>query len=65
MSYIDTLEKNHILYNVFRMKTVTINLPKELEEKIEVLVEKEFFPNKSELIRAAIRELLLKYETFE
>ncbi len=47
------------------MKTVTINLPKELEEKIELLVEKEFFPNKSELIRAAIRELLLKYETFE
>ena len=47
------------------MKTVTINLPKELEEKIELLIDKEFFPNKSELIRTAIRELLLKYNTFE
>ena len=37
------------------MKTVTINLPKELEEKIELLLEKEFFPNKSELIRTAIK----------
>lgn len=47
------------------MKTVTINLPKELEEKIEILVEKEFFPNKSEFIRTAIRDLLLKYEAFK
>lgn len=47
------------------MKTVTINLPKELEEKIGMLVEKEFFPNKSELIRTAIRDLLLKYEVFK
>ena len=47
------------------MKTVNINLRKELEEKIELLIDKEFFPNKSELIRTAIRELLLKYNTFE
>ena len=47
------------------MKTVTINLSKELEERIDVLIEKEFFPNKSELIRTAIRDLLLKYDTFE
>ena len=47
------------------MKTVTINLPKDLEEKIETLISKELFPNKSELIRTAIRDLLLKYETFE
>ena len=47
------------------MKTVTINLSKELEEKMEVLLEKEFFPNKSELIRTAIRDLLLKYDAFD
>ena len=47
------------------MRTVTINLTKELEEKIDVLLEKEIFSNKSELIRSAIRELLVKYECFD
>ena len=47
------------------MKTITINLPKELEEKIELLIEKELFPTKSELIRTAIRDLLLRYDSFK
>lgn len=47
------------------MKTVTINLTKELEEKIDLLIDKEIYPNKSELIRSAIRDLLVKYDCFE
>ena len=47
------------------MRTVTANLNYELEEVIEKLVQDQVFPNKSELIRAAIRDLLLKYGCFE
>ena len=47
------------------MRTVTINHPKDLEEKMEELIEKELFTSKSELIRAAIRDLLVKYDTFK
>ena len=47
------------------MKTVTINLPADLEEKISFLIEKQIFPTKSELIRAAIRDLLVKYESLD
>jgi Arc/MetJ-type ribon-helix-helix transcriptional regulator len=47
------------------MRTVTINLSKDLEKKISYLIEKELFVNKSELIRAAIRDLLLKYDSIE
>ena len=47
------------------MKTVTINLSNELEDKISILIDKQIFPTKSELIRAAIRDLLAKYESLE
>jgi len=46
------------------MRTVTVSLTKELDEFIENLILKEVFPNKSEFIRTAVRELLLKHESF-
>lgn len=47
------------------MQTVTINLPNDLDEKMTLLVKNELFPNKSELIRTAIRDFLLKYDAFK
>lgn len=46
------------------MRTVTVNLPEELDDFISSLIEKKVFPNKSEFIRAAIRELLIRHESF-
>ena len=46
------------------MRTVTVSLPEELDEFIETLILKEVFPNKSEFIRTAVRELLIKHQCF-
>ena len=46
------------------MRTVTVSLPPELDEFIEKLIKNEVFPNKSEFIRAAIRDLLVRHECF-
>ncbi|MFW9928081.1 MAG: ribbon-helix-helix domain-containing protein [Candidatus Thorarchaeota archaeon] len=43
------------------MKTITVNLDTELLVKLNNLVSQEIFPNRSECIRAAIRNLLLYY----
>lgn len=41
--------------------TVTVQLTPLLEEAIQDLVRREDFPNRSELIRCAVRDLLLRY----
>jgi len=41
------------------MKTVTVNLDKNMIEILDRIVQHEIFPNRSECIRAAIRNLLL------
>ena len=46
------------------MRTVTVSLPEDVDEFIEKLVLNEVFPNKSEFIRTAVRDLLLKHECF-
>lgn len=43
------------------MKTVTVNLNKELEDMIQELIDLQIYPNRSECIRSAIRNLLLYY----
>ena len=46
------------------MKTISVVLTNELNDKIILMVDEEIFPNKSELIRAAIREYLNKQGYF-
>ena len=41
------------------MKTVTVNLDNDMIELIDGIIQLEIFPNRSECIRAAIRNLLL------
>ncbi|MFQ6050201.1 MAG: ribbon-helix-helix domain-containing protein [Candidatus Hydrothermarchaeota archaeon] len=43
------------------MERVTIRLPKQQIDRIDVLVLAGEYPSKSEVVRAAIRELLTKY----
>ena len=42
------------------MKQISINVPEQYLKDIELLVKKGFYPNRAELIRLAIRDLLLK-----
>jgi antitoxin ParD1/3/4 len=42
------------------MKLLTINLPQAYIDGLEKLVEMEFYPNRSEAIRVAVRDLLRK-----
>jgi len=44
-----------------RTVVVSFHLPKSLLEEIDKLVEKGLFQNRSEVVRAAIRELLSEY----
>ncbi|MHA2363650.1 MAG: ribbon-helix-helix domain-containing protein [Candidatus Hodarchaeales archaeon] len=46
------------------MQTVTVVLPEDIIDQIEELLDAEVFPNKSELIRAAIRDFLYFYGFF-
>ena len=41
------------------MKTVTVNLGNDMIQLIDGIIQHEIFPNRSECIRAAIRNLLL------
>jgi len=43
------------------MKIITIRLPKKIIEYIDILVKKEIANDRSEFIRKAIRNQLLKY----
>jgi hypothetical protein len=44
------------------MKTVTVNLDKNMIDLLDKIVQYEIFPNRSECIRAAIRNLLLYHQ---
>lgn len=46
------------------MRTVVVNIPEDLYDFIQGLIDKEIFPNRSEFLRAAIRELLVKHACF-
>ncbi|MHA2337137.1 MAG: ribbon-helix-helix domain-containing protein [Candidatus Hodarchaeales archaeon] len=41
------------------MKTVTVNLDKNMIDLMDKIVQHEIFPNRSECIRSAVRNLLL------
>ena len=47
------------------MKLITLNLPDRYLDGIEVLVREEIYPNRSEAIRSAIRDLLRKETELE
>jgi len=42
------------------MKMITLYIPQKYLEAIEYLINQKYFPNRSELIRVAIRDLILK-----
>jgi Arc/MetJ-type ribon-helix-helix transcriptional regulator len=44
------------------MKTVSVNLDKNMIDLLDKIVQHEIFPNRSECIRAAIRNLLLFHQ---
>lgn len=44
------------------MQRVTIRVPEQQAKKAEVIADNGFYPNRSELIRAALRELLEEYD---
>jgi len=46
------------------METISVVLTIEIQDLITCLLDAEVFPNKSELIRAAIREFLYKHGAF-
>jgi antitoxin ParD1/3/4 len=46
------------------MKLITLNLPEAYIEGIEALVAAEIYPNRSETIRHAVRDLIIKEKTF-
>ncbi|MEM0462880.1 ribbon-helix-helix domain-containing protein [Pyrobaculum sp.] len=47
------------------MVLISVHLPQKMLQQIEELVKGNLFPNRSELIRSAIRELILKHKTGE
>lgn len=47
------------------MKLITLNLPEVYIEGIEKLVQEEIYPNRSEAIRHAVRDLIIKEKAFE
>jgi len=46
------------------METISLNIPEAYLYIIDDLVREGFFPNRSEAIRAAIRDLLHEYDKF-
>ncbi|AFA38760.1 putative transcriptional regulator [Pyrobaculum oguniense TE7] len=46
-----------------KMVLISMHLPQKMLQQIEELVRSDLYPNRSELIRSAIRELLLKHKT--
>lgn len=46
------------------MKLITLNLPEAYIEGIEKLVQAEIYPNRSETIRHAVRDLIIKEKAF-
>ena len=42
------------------MRTITVKMPEELLREMDALIERGLFTNRSELLRYAIRELLMK-----
>ncbi|MCP4762465.1 MAG: ribbon-helix-helix protein, CopG family [archaeon] len=47
------------------MKLITLNLPQAYIDGIEMLVDQEIFPNRSEAIRVAVRDFCKKELTSE
>jgi Arc/MetJ-type ribon-helix-helix transcriptional regulator len=45
------------------MERVTLRIPKQQIEEVEQMVETGEFPNRSEAIRSAVREMLAEQET--
>jgi antitoxin ParD1/3/4 len=45
------------------MERVTLRIPKQQIEEVEQIVETGEFPNRSEAIRSAVREMLAEQET--
>ncbi|MFW9990531.1 MAG: ribbon-helix-helix domain-containing protein [Candidatus Odinarchaeota archaeon] len=43
------------------MKNITVHLPQQQLDKMDELILQELFSNRSELVRAAIRKLILKH----
>ncbi|UYP46445.1 hypothetical protein NEF87_002730 [Candidatus Lokiarchaeum ossiferum] len=46
------------------MKLITLNLPEPYLEGLEKLVQEELYPNRSEAIRHAVRDLIRKEKAF-
>ena len=42
------------------MRLTTVRLPQKLHDELNVLVRKEIFPNRSEAVRTAVRDLIRK-----
>ncbi|MBT4651700.1 ribbon-helix-helix protein, CopG family [Candidatus Woesearchaeota archaeon] len=47
------------------MQTIQIRLTKKLVEKLDELVKEGYYPNKSEAVRDAVRQLVLEHELGE
>lgn len=47
------------------MKLVTLNLPEAYIDGLEKLVQEEIYPNRSEAIRLAVRDLIRKERHYE
>lgn len=47
-------------YEVLKMKMLTVFIPEKYIESLDLLVVEELFPNRSEAIRSAIRDLIHK-----
>ena len=45
------------------MERVTLRIPKQQVEQVEQMVETGEYPNRSEAIRAAVREMLAEHDT--
>ncbi len=45
------------------MERVTLRIPKQQIEEVEHMVETGEYPNRSEAIRSAVREMLAEYDT--
>lgn len=44
------------------MKNITVHLPRQHLDKMDELILRELFLNRSEIVRAAIRKLILKHQ---
>ena len=45
----------------FKMKQILVNVPEPYLKDMDLLIKRGLYPNRSELIRLAIRDLLLKH----